>query len=78
MKHNKELMIDRSVNKKCLERVQGLLSQYTISEVRNCLNHLNADTEWLTSHIAVHDPVSVETPNKGVIEELSGPFGRPL
>ena len=71
---NKELIVDKSVNKKCLERVQGLLSQFTISEVRNCLNHLNSNTEWLTDHIAVHNPKK----EANFWDDLLGPQGRPL
>lgn len=74
MYHSKELMIDKSVNKKCLERVQGLLSQFTVSDVRNCLNYLSKDSRWLEEHIAIHD--FVKENNKVVLDCLVGPEGR--
>lgn len=74
----KDLMIDKSVNKTCLERVQGLLSQFTISDVRNCLNYLGKDTRWLENHLAVHDPLKHlgNEPKASFMDALIGPEGR--
>lgn len=84
---NKELLIDKSVNRKCLERVQGLLSQFSVSEVVNCINHLNNDSSWLQEHIQAHQTphahggeftvtYAEKELNKDHLDALIGPFGK--